>query len=498
MRSVFLPILCALFIGLFVSKMDPNAILVSDNQNKIFQAQAFLDSGFKSQYASCEILRDLGACTYFPSWQIQMKHGISGPFPVAFSLFAAVVGWLADYSYLFYIAIFFFILGVSILKIRNRINSLGILVLVFGPVFFHSVLFPDYSISFLCTCIAVSAYRKPREDRLEQIFLGLLAGLGFFFRPENSILLFFLGIIHIVEWIKLGLPKKDSEEAKRFLLLVGSGVSILFYGILNFYLYDSPWGSRIYVNATVARDHGALKYVSLLFAGHGRVGFLFFCPWIALGAVLLFLKWRSLEKTEKFLLSASILSLGAGVLMTPNDSNIDWGTRYLSWLCVPAVVLFFSGNSKRILESFPKAVRWVGVLSFLVSLFFSKVYYVTEIAQSKEMIRYNQFFRSLPEGVNVSTRNTITALYGQDIFHKKVMIVREKGEYSKLVNLLLEKNENVNLIRYNSAILSKLRSMPKAKESGQDAELEKLFLSRGWKISQETSLEKIEVLHLTR
>ncbi|PJZ49933.1 LA_3751/LA_3752 family putative glycosyltransferase [Leptospira saintgironsiae] len=493
--QLLIPLSCIVFTALFLFKVDANSVLVSDNQNKIVQAQAFIDSGFKSQYLSCKILEDLGGCKFFPSWQVHLQNGISGPFPVAFSLYASIFGLLGNYSFLFYVSILFFWIGVFFLKFELDLKWSSILFLSFGPAFFHSALFPDYSITFLLTCIGITFYACPVKTRPLGLFIGLFVGLGFFFRPENTILYFLLGVFHLIEFIYKGGSEVSTRDKDRFVLLIGTGIGVLFYGILNYYLYGSALGTRIETNAEIGWDTGFEKYTSLLIFGNGRVGFLLFCPWILLWLVYFFIRWKEFEKFERKLYLAILISLFLGAYLAPNDSNIDWGTRYLSWLIVPVVVLFFSQKKS---ENVPKVIWILTVILFLVTLFFSKIYFLTQEKLSHEYIKYNKFLLDSNPDIYVTTDSRISALFGQEILRKKVLRIEDIEDLPRLTRLLAPKKGSISLVRYEPITLSLIETLEKNDSERLGTEMEDWFLESRWTLESKQTLEKIEILKFVR
>lgn len=489
------PLSSIVFTALFLFKVDANSVLVSDNQNKIVQAQAFIDSGYKSQYFSCKILEDLGGCKFFPSWQVHLQNGISGPFPVAFSLFASVFGLLGDYSLLFYVSILFFWIGVFFLKIELNLKWASILFLSFGPAFFHSALFPDYSITFLLTCVGLTFYACPVRSRLLGLFIGFFVGLGFFFRPENTILYFLLGVFHLIEFIYRGRSGVSTRDKDRLVLLIGTGIGVVFYGIINYYLYGSVLGTRIETNAEIGWDTGFTKYSSLLIFGNGRVGFLFFSPWILLWLVYFFIRWKNLERFERKLSISILISLFLGAFLAPNDSNIDWGTRYLSWLVVPAVVLFFSKKNSEEVPTFVWILTWI---LFLVTLFFSRIYFLTQEKLSKEYVKYNGFILESGPDIYVTMDPSVSALFGQEILHKKVMRIEVLEDLPRLTRILTAQKGSISLIRYEPITASLLHTLGKNDSEKLGTEMEKWFLGSGWQLGSKQTLEKIEILKFVR
>ncbi|WP_244283151.1 LA_3751/LA_3752 family putative glycosyltransferase [Leptospira neocaledonica] len=489
------PICPIIFAAFFLFKVDANSVLVSDNQNKIVQAQAFIDSGYRSQYLSCKILEDLGGCKFFPSWQLLLPNGISGPFPVAFSLFASLFGLLGDYSFLFYVSILFFWIGVFFLKLELNLKWAALIFLSFSPAFFHSALFPDYSITFLLTCVGLTFYACPVKTKLLGLFIGLFVGFGFFFRPENTILYFLLGVFHLVEFIHKGNSGVSTKDKDRLVLLIGIGIGVVFYGIINYSLYGSVIGTRIEANAKIGWNTGFEKYSSLLFFGNGRVGFLFFCPWILLWLVYFFIRWKDLEKFERKLSLAILISLFLGAYLAPNDSNIDWGTRYLSWLIVPAVVLFFSKNNS---EKVPTTVWILTGILFLVTLFFTRTYFLAQAKLSREYKKYNEFLLNSNPDIYITTDSSVSALFGQEILRKKILKIEHIEDLPELKNILSTRKGSISMARYESITSSLMQTIKKNDSQEIGTEMENWFLRSGWILGSKQTLDKIEILKFVR
>ncbi len=495
--QLLVPIVCVFFSIIFILKVHPESILVSDNLTKISQAQAFVDSGFQSEYSSCAVLRDLGGCSYFHDGDGNSQKRIVGVFPVAISLFAAIFGWFGDYSPLYFIALGFCFLGVFLLKFRSGMGWWGVFLLIFGPCFFHSVLFPDYSITFFLTALFVSYYDKPSSKTWINALVGIGAGSVVFFRPENILLPFFLGILQFADTIRKRNLLKNHNDKNHWILLLGSGLAILLFGLVNYYLYDSVIGTRIAGNANGILTHKAdNRVLSLLFFGNGRVGFLLFSPWIVLGFLLLLLKFRFLEKKEKFLLSASLASFVSVVLLAPNDSNIDWGTRYLSWISVPVVFLFFTGNSNSILLSFGRKIRItaVALFTFSLAIFFS--FFLIQARLSEEFLKYNSWFKNQKTDVAIMFEPSLEALHGQEILRRKVLLPNREQNLEELVKFLTSKSSKVDLIRYEPSTQSLVDSIRSPELRGVDYRLEKEFIRQGWRPISKQVLERVEIVTL--
>ncbi|MEI7012429.1 hypothetical protein V9X60_06860 [Leptospira licerasiae] len=314
---------------------------------------------------------------------------------------------------------------------------------------------------------------------------------------------FFLGFFQLFTFFVGRTSFKKQYEKDRFFLIVSSGVAVIIFAVVNYYLYDSIFGSRIGGNAKSLLTQEGNKTFSLLFFGNGRIGFLTFVPWIILAFLLLTLKFRSLETKEKILLGSSFASLLAVVITAPNDSNIDWGTRYLSWLIVPISLLCFSGNSMKILQSFGLKIRITAFTLFGISILISFGYLFIQNQISKEFLKYNTWLKSQKTEISIVQQAKIESLYGQEILHRKVLFPNRKSDPKKFATFITSKASRIDLVRYEPSTLALLESQGgPAGESdyvaGADYRLENEFISLGWKQISKQTLGRIEIITLSR
>lgn len=490
-------LICLLFIFLSLWKVPAESILVADNQTKILQAQAFLDSGFQSQYSKCKILAELGGCSYSVGGKGKDEPILYGVFPVAFSLFAAIVRLTGDYTHLVYASVLFFLAGTWLVSFRIRKDFWIPIVLTIGPCFFHSFLFPDYAIVYFLVAGFIAFYYKPLSGIYSSFIIGLLTGGSVFFRPETVFLPFLLGIFSLFHIFANGPPKRNSEEATRLSLLMGYGFSVLLFFSMNYSLYGSFLGTRIAANEKGIESFWEWrKYISLLFYGNGRVGFFLFSPWALFGIVYLGIRFRSLSRSEKDLLSSTIASIFLIVLLSPNDSNIDWGTRYLSWLTIPIAILFFT----RDFTGLPNEIKWkrVAISLLTVNLLISYVFFRIQVKVAQEFQKYNSLLTGLSGEVIILTEPSIVGFYGKDILEKRVMLISNSESKKKIAEFLSGKISRLDLVRYEPATSFLLQGMRQDLGEKSEVLLEKELLKQGWKLSERRIAWKLEILNFSR
>ncbi|EPG68043.1 LA_3751/LA_3752 family putative glycosyltransferase [Leptospira wolffii] len=488
-------LICLLFVSFVFLKIPAESVLVADNQTKILQAQAFLDTGFQSQYSKCSILEGLGGCAYSPGGNGKDIPILIGVFPVAFSLFAALVRLTGDYTHLVYISVLFFLAGTWLLSLRIRKNFWIPVVLTFGPCFFHSFLFPDYAIVFFLIAVLVGFYYRPLFGKYSNFMVGLVSGSAVFFRPEVVFLPFLLSIFLVFRFFRTGFPKKDSEDAKRFYLLIGYGFSVFLFFLMNYVLYGNFLGTRIEANKTGMESFlDWEKYASLLFYGNGRVGFFLFSTWALIAILHLLFRIRDLEKKE--LLFATIISIFLILLLSPNDSNIDWGTRYLSWLTIPVSILYFGKDFGK--TSLDKIWRKSVISLFALGFIVVYVFFRLQVKVSQEFQKYNSVLTNLSGEVSVVSEPSIIGFYGKDILEKKVLLIRRSEDKKEFVKFLSGKVSRLDLIQYEPVTYYLLEGMRQDGLERNEAILKKELLRQGWRLSEQRIAWKLEILSFVR
>lgn len=488
---------CLLFVSFTLLKIPAESVLVADNQTKILQAQAFLDTGFRSQYSNCSVLEGLGGCAYSLGGNGKNIPILIGVFPVAFSLFAALVRLTGNYTHLVYVSVLLFFAGNSLISFRIRKDFWIPAVLTFGPCFFHSFLFPDYAIIYFLVAGLVSFYYKPNSGIYSSFVIGLLTGIGVFFRPEVIFLPFFLGASLIFHFFKNGFPGKNTDDAKRFSLLIGYGFAVFLFFLMNYLLYGNFLGTRIEANKTGMEsflDWG--KYASLLFYGNGRVGFFLFSSWVLVALSYLLFRFRGLDRKEKELLCATIMSIFLILLLSPNDSNIDWGTRYLSWLLIPVAVLYFAKDFEK--TTLDKIWRKSVISFFALGLIVVYVFFRLQAKVSQEFQKYNSVLTNLSGEVSVLSEPSIIGFYGKDILEKKVLLIRRSEDKKEFVKFLSGRVSRLDLIQYEPVTYYLLEEMRQDKLERNETILKRELLQQGWRLSDQRIASKLEILSFVR
>ncbi|MFB5649872.1 LA_3751/LA_3752 family putative glycosyltransferase [Leptospira wolffii] len=502
-RRIFSPfgvanVVCVFFLLLSLWEVPAESIFVADNQVKIQQAQAFLDSGFLSQYSTCLELADFGGCAYTIGGEGRDVPILIGVFPVAFSLYAALVRLTGDYNHLIYISFLFFLAGTWFISFRVRKDFWIPVVLTFGPCFFHSFLFPDYAIVFFLIAVLVGFYYRPLFGKYSNFMIGLVSGSAVFFRPEVVFLPFFLGLFSVIETFRSGLPARNTEEERRFYLLIGFGSAVILFFGTNYALYENFLGTRIRANEEGIESFlNWGKFVSLLFYGNSRIGFFLFSSWVLFALIYLSLRFRILSSKEKHLLLSVLLSIFVIVLLSPNDSNIDWGTRYLSWLTIPVAVLFFTSDFRQ--SSQDRRWKKFVIFLFILSLIVVFAFFRLQIKVAEEFQKYNSLLKGLSGEVSILTEPSILGFYGKDVLKKKVLLLRPSESRKEFVRFLSGKASRLELVRYEPTTYFLLESIrPPHKKVENAYLLEKEFLDQGWKVSNKKISLKLEILSLQR
>lgn len=178
----------------------------------------------------------------------------------------------------------------------------------------------------------------------------LLAILALFLRTEILLLFAFLVMIHLYSIFKNGSGfYRNNWHFKRLFVI---SFIVFVYVSVNYFVYDSILGPRFDNNKTGIFRFGMdvlQKWKSLLLWGNSRVGLLGYSPWLLVFIVMFMFFHPQKRKTiTRNLFFVWILIVCIVSIFSPNDSNIDWGTRYYSCFSLFPILLLSNFKWKRI------------------------------------------------------------------------------------------------------------------------------------------------------
>ncbi|TGK35343.1 hypothetical protein EHQ12_15415, partial [Leptospira gomenensis] len=382
----------------------PRSSFTADSLIKVLQAKGWIESDYKSEEIFFLGKNADPNFEFFPIRTARASDGsVIGPFPFANTLFTALFVKIGRPELLIYFCGLLFCAYILLLYRMSDRVFVPTLTALATPLYHHFIGFSDVaiaSLSILLSFYLISESHFPRNadhktpdrktnegtefpipenesyarDDRKTFGAGILFGTACWFRPEAFLLFVSLcaGFFLIRKNGNFGF---DSIR-KKFLirLIFGFSIPFLLFMIFNNIQYGSVLGSRITSesNRTIF-EFDALKKLSdvksLLFFGNQRIGFFGFSPWYLFMILFFPLRWSYVRFFDKVLFVTFCLNLVAVCVLTPNDSNIDWGSRYLT--CGTTVLFLLLAKWNDVLYKTPKtrfAIRMLFAILIIYSV----------------------------------------------------------------------------------------------------------------------------------
>ncbi|MCG6144891.1 LA_3751/LA_3752 family putative glycosyltransferase [Leptospira bandrabouensis] len=354
----------------------PSHSFVSDSLTKVLQSIFWIDNGFEEQgihYPGKSIDPDYKFFYFKESYQLQVnKNGsLIAPFPFLNTVLITPLvklHWLDGIVYLG--AILFWLYSCFIYRITKSYWSF-VVVLFFTPLLQHFLAFSDIAFASFFLCIFLtSSFKKPGFN-LTTMFVIVFGLFSLFLRTEILILFLVLLSFYLYSFFKNG---RDSIQIhahwKRIFVI---SIVLVLFVVSNYLVYGSILGPRFDNNkAGIFRLEMDvfLKWKSLLLGGNGRFGLFGYAPWLfVLSGLYIFLspgRKNTLGRNLFYLWALIILFV---TFLSPNDSNIDWGTRYYSSFSIFPILLLFHFQWRRFV-----GIKKYVVVGFLLLSFSYSVY----------------------------------------------------------------------------------------------------------------------------
>lgn len=324
----------------------PASSFAADSLMKVLEAKGWLESGFQSQEIYYRARAIDPEFSFLPIHTTVTQRGEHvGPFPFANTLLIAPFVAANMPAGIVYFSALLFCLYLAILYGITKRYSALVIAAAGTPLLHHFLSFSDVAAAAVLSLLAVLLiYRQSPLFSVRSkasFFSGCLLGAACWYRPE--VLILAGSLLLSAAGIKLLRDRRLPEEWPEILKFTGGFALILLTFVsYNYLRYDLILGPRIDSNRTILSFDLADKLTNvkeLLFTGSGRVGFLSFSPWYGI-VMLCVVTWKHWSEKSRILACAFLLNLAAVCLLTPNNSNIDWGTRYLSCsVFIPVLLL---------------------------------------------------------------------------------------------------------------------------------------------------------------
>jgi len=388
-NKIFIYIVLIILIILFNLNLDPNISFYGDNGTKFFQAYAVINNQFKDDVIRCQWLSEFEFCKYALKATTMYnvdEYTLRGVFPVALSYFNAIIIYLLGKEYFLVIPqIIFFI---NLLMFYRYLDSFFLIALfLFTPLFFQYLSFSDLALSlFFSSFVYIFLDKRDSLSKRKTFLLGTITGLNVFFRYETQIFIFVLLFL---------LYLMDKENRKKYLIFsFGVLFSLLVFFIVNFIYYGNIIGIRFEANKQGIFN---INVKEKLFSIWGNlwgtwthpVGHFKYMFYLLIFYILFFINRKKFPLLDSVIYFSILISLMIILVLVPNDSGADFGTRYLSVLIYPSFLLI--NNFYKIYEN--KIIQYMIIFVMFIALFFTVKFF-------NELQKVNHFYRDIYLSLN--------------------------------------------------------------------------------------------------
>lgn len=411
----------AIFLLILTINLEPEYMFSVDSLVKLYQAESLLANNFTTDSINCSALLKSYDCKYLmPAGFLELNQKLVGPFPIALSFISAILLIVGSPEMGIYVSLILFLITLSVLVFYYQISLPTIGLLVLGtPLFLHVVSFFDVSVSLLFFTIGLIYFKNPQRRAVHNLFLGIVIGLSIFFRNESIILIFFLMVFKLLY---------SSQKKYDIPFSIGILISVSLFFLLNITMYNSSLGPRVLANegGLLSTDlYSKLDILKSLFFMEGkRIGFFGYMPFLLLFFFLLFLFKTHLQLSplNKIFLYGSFSYIIISGLLSPNDSVIDWGSRYFSIALIPIFMsidtIFKSNNLTK-----NKILLGLIILLSLYSALTSIKYYNTISKVKNSFKEFQNTLNSVPSDILVFDNRVFMDMSGLEFRKKPVLYI---------------------------------------------------------------------------
>ncbi|MDF3819103.1 hypothetical protein P3G55_04300 [Leptospira sp. 96542] len=426
----------------------------------------------------CLWMMPLGDCDLTSFNMIHKNDEYISPFSYSIIFVKFLLLQILPAESFIYAGLFLFLLSCYIItpNIKNK-QLLILTMMLVSPFYFHAIGFLDVAISNLLILLGMH-----REDRkLESLTYFSLAS---WFRIETII---FTGIYHLI--------KDNSLLVKvRNLFLIVFVFAI--YSVGNFHFYSSIFGER--VNSNLGGMLNLFTFdrlqiiASLLFYGNSRVGFLLYCLYV-LPFYYYFLFVNKEKNSQKIVLSL-ILAMLVTVFFSPNDSNIDWGSRYLSHFGIVTIFLIAKFDIDNFWRN--KYLKFLTIALLIFSFFVSYNYFKIYRISGKQIKKFQEVFL-FANSQNLLFNNQFLANHsGLDVLSRRyILIPKEENKWTSLKANILETESDVTFIFFDIGQTTNTQEKNILTDESQFSNKVIEFLDQNYHRKNEKSQHNIRAIH---
>ncbi|EJP17978.1 putative membrane protein [Leptospira interrogans str. FPW2026] len=460
----------------------PKFSFASDSLVKVLQTKGWIESNFQSQeiyYLGKKL--DPNFNFLLVQTIISTKGEKIGPFPFANTLITTPFVWIGHPEWILYLSAFFFGSYLIVLYAISKKWIIPIIAMISTPLFHHFISFSDVSIAATLVLLGILILQNEKllfskNHSVQTFFSGVLLSIACWYRQEVFVLTSCLIVSTLT--IKVFSEKEELIKESKQILIFLSGFLLIFsiFIFYNFINYGFLLGPRILLNKTITNfdlTNKVSDIQSLLFAGKGRLGFLGYSPWYLFIFLLFIWKWKKTSQYVKIWILTFVLNLILVSIFTPNNSNIDWGSRYLTCsVFIPLLLLSeikismntfwsFRKNSKfkktyenkvelpkieniKIKENYKKIILFglLILILYSISVNFKMIQLMRKIS-----IQLSEIQSEIPwdnSKIFITSKSNIANTFGLNYFSQTILLIKKPKDLIQI--LQLHPNERFILI----------------------------------------------------
>ncbi|TGM09552.1 hypothetical protein EHQ76_02015 [Leptospira barantonii] len=432
----------------------PDSSFAADSLMKVLQAKGWIVNDFRSQEIFYLGKRIDSEFSFFPIETFTTDHGEKiGPFPIANTLITSPFVLWNHPGWLIYFCALLFCVYLTLLYTMTKRLLIPLIAAIATPLFHHFISFSDVSVAAILVLLGVLILRNEQKlfagyHSAPMFLSGALFGLGCWYRPE--VLILTACIVFSSALIKAVSKESSLSEDWKNILSFSIGFVLIFttFVLYNYLNYDSFLGPRVASNRTIAVFDLAAKISSvksLLLAGNGRLGLFGYSPWYLFIVLFGIWKWKNSGENVRTWILTFGLNLSLVGILTPNDSNIDWGSRYLTCsVFIPLILL----NEIKLKETQTKLYKNIILFGFGILIVYSASVNLKVIKLMRKIsIQLAQIQSEIPwdsSKVFITQKIHVANTFGLNYLSQKILLIKGQDDLDRILRSY--PNEKIVLI----------------------------------------------------
>ncbi|MBI3396101.1 MAG: hypothetical protein HY042_09720, partial [Spirochaetia bacterium] len=426
-------LIMALLIAAITLWLQPRYVFTGDSLNKLVQAEALIQSGFKSEELHYPAHNVDPRYEFFPftaAYHLQINGRHLGQYPLFYSVLSALLTMSAGALALPWMSVVSAVAMMLLLRFYWKARTFTLMFAMLGTgMLIYAVQYSEVILSVVLGFAGLSLILAGEKSVARALAGGVLAGLGVWLRLEGIL---FFGALGLAWLIVRGL--RSAFTSNLLPASIAFAVTVLAFLAFNQWDYGHILGPRYL--ATKSDGYGLCcrlnATVTLLITAKYRPGFFAYTP-LFLWALVYAARpriFKALDERIRILFVTCVIFLPLASLSAPNDGVTDWGARYLMLASLPSTL---------VLEAVLTAVdvsglkRWsLKKVGFVILSGFSIVVTIVGAAVIKaatvQLRLFQQEFSAAPADIRLFQNELLASHVGLQYFTNPMVLARDAAE----------------------------------------------------------------------